>query len=73
MLEKMVLLCVLDIRFLSCVRALKYLELVGGNMLAVTNVVICVNLGRIVAVSESEGTLSESSADCFFRASLPFQ
>lgn len=50
-LERMVLLCWLDGSMEIIVRLLTFVELVGVNMLAATNVAICVNLALIVRVS----------------------
>lgn len=50
-MEQMVLLCYIDARFLNAFKFLKFLELAGGNLLAVTNLAICINLAQIVRVS----------------------
>lgn len=50
-MAEMVLLCWSKTELLILIKSLKFLEVVGGNMLAVTNVAICVNLALIVSVS----------------------
>lgn len=55
-LAEMVLLCWGKSELLILIKALKFIELVGGNMLAVTNVAICINLALIVSVSADPGS-----------------
>lgn len=50
-LAEMVSLCWTKSSMLRAIQALKFVELVGGNLLAITNVAICVNLAIIVWVS----------------------
>lgn len=50
-LAQMVLLCWADSSMLVVIRIAKFVELTASNMLAVTNVAICVNLALIVSVS----------------------
>lgn len=50
-MAEMVLLCWSKWELLVLIKALKFMEVVGANMLAVTNVAICVNLALIVSVS----------------------
>ena len=50
-LAEIVSLCWTTSNVLRVVQALKFVELVGGNLLAITNVAICVNLALIVSVS----------------------
>lgn len=50
-LAEMVLLCWAKSTVLRVIQALKFVELAGGNLLAITNVAICVNLALIVSVS----------------------
>lgn len=50
-LAELVFLCWTKSSALRVIQALKFVELVGGNMLAITNVAICVNLALIVSVS----------------------
>lgn len=52
-LSYMILNCWTKSGALDFIKTLKFLELVGENMLAVTNLVICINLALIVAVSET--------------------
>lgn len=49
-LAEMVLLCWARSSALRYIQALKFLELMGGNLLAITNVAICVNLALVVSV-----------------------
>ena len=51
-MAEMVLLCWSKSELLILIKALKFMEIVGANMLAVTNVAICVNLALIVSVSQ---------------------
>ena len=51
-LAQMVFLCWTTSSDLKFVKAMKFVELVSGNMLAVTNVAICVNLALVVSVSD---------------------
>lgn len=46
-----VLLCWAKNEDHNFLRAMKFFELLGANMLAVTNLAICVNLALIVSVS----------------------
>eukprot|EP00752_Nemacystus_decipiens_P002513 g2360.t1 len=48
-LAEIVALCWTTTGVLRVVQALKFVELVGGNLLAITNVAICVNLALIVS------------------------
>lgn len=50
-LAQMVLNCWIGEEFLSLVKALKFLEQAGSNLVAVTNLAICANLALIVHVS----------------------
>lgn len=49
----MILNCWTKSGALNFIKTLKLLELVGENMLAATNLVICINLALIVLVSEA--------------------
>lgn len=49
-LAQLVSLCWAKSGMLRFIQAMKFLELVGGNMLAITNLAICVNLALIVSV-----------------------
>ncbi len=49
-LAEMVLLCWARSGALRYIQALKFVELMGGNLLAITNVAICVNLALVVSV-----------------------
>lgn len=53
-LAQMVLLCLADAKNLNFIKTMKFIELTAGNMLAVTNVAICVNLALIVSVRASD-------------------
>lgn len=50
-MAQMMLNCWISDDLLSLIKALKFLELAGSNLVAVTNLVICVNLGLIVHVN----------------------
>lgn len=50
MLAELVSLCWAKSSVLRFIQAMKFLELVGGNMLAITNLAICINLALIVSV-----------------------
>lgn len=49
-LAEMVSLCWAKSNVLRLIQAMKFVELVGGNLLAITNLAICVNLALIVSV-----------------------
>lgn len=73
--EQMVLLCFLEARYLNFLKFVKFLELLGGNMLATTNLAICINLALIVRVSLDsdceEGQLGCTVAWCLSRRRDP--
>lgn len=50
-MAQMVLNCWVGEELLSVIKALKFLELAGSNLVAVTNLAICTNLAVIVHVS----------------------
>lgn len=47
----MVLVCWAGSNVTGFIKALKFLELVASNMLAITNLAICANLALVVMVS----------------------
>lgn len=49
----MVSVCWIDSNIEGFVKFVKYVELAAGNMLAITNLAICVNLALIITVSET--------------------
>lgn len=55
-MAEMLLNCWFDPGLVNFVKFIKFMELAGGNMLAATNVAICVNLALIVHVSVSGKT-----------------
>lgn len=50
-LTQLVLNCWLGAELLNLIKTIKFLELAGSNLVAVTNLVICANLALIVHVS----------------------
>lgn len=60
-LAQMVLNCWVGDGVLAVVKALKFLELVGSNLVAVTNLAICSNLAFIVHVSVNRFIVDGSS------------
>lgn len=63
-LEQMVLICEISANLTGFVKFMKFVELATGNMLAVTNVAVCVNLALIVRVSGHGGFIFfQRSAD----------
>ena len=50
-LAQLVLNCWVGEELLNLIKAIKFLELAGSNLVAVTNLAICANLGLIVHVS----------------------
>lgn len=47
----MITLCWVQRNLTGLIKTIKYVELAAGNMLAITNLAICVNLSFIVLVS----------------------
>ena len=60
----MVFLCWTNSGDLKFVKAMKFVELVAGNMLAVTNVAICVNLALVVSVSDAKVPKAREGVRC---------
>lgn len=61
-MAEMVLLCWSKTELLILIKSLKFLEVVGGNMLAVTNVAICVNLALIVSSHRTMSRVKSNSS-----------
>lgn len=53
-MQELVLNCALHSGLVNLIKPLKFVELLGANMLALTNVAICMNLGFIVHVRSDE-------------------
>ena len=53
----MVTLCWVKNNVGGLVKAIKFMELAAGNMLAITNLAICINLALIVLVSILAGEM----------------
>ncbi|CAM9129184.1 unnamed protein product [Laminaria digitata] len=68
-MAQMILNCWVGEEFINLIKALKFLELAGSNLVAVTNLAICANLGVIV---HSHRTMSRIKSVSSFRMVFGF-